>query len=144
LGDMPLKEAKIKASSLWLDLMEIWKIWNLVIVKMLDYWKLLYKQKKKEQKNKQRWKVPDLKSMRLTFQIWDHDLDVKKRQAMKFAELWHSLKLSLMLKWRENNYSNLAMEKIKSFVSSLEEFYKLDWTIKKAWNTFSAMLKVKK
>jgi translation initiation factor IF-3 len=49
-----------------------------------------------------------------------------------------------MLRWRENQYGELASEKITSFVNSLEEMYKLEWQIKRSWNTFSAMLKPKK
>lgn len=141
LWDMSIEEAREKATSLWLDLMEIWNKGDLSIVKLLDYWKFLYKQKKLEQKNKQKWKAPDLKNIRITFKIWEHDLDVRKKQAEKFAELWHPLKVSLMLKWRENHYESIASEKINSFVNSLGEFYKLDWPIKKNWNTFISMLK---
>ena len=46
-----------------------------------------------------------------------------------------------MLRWRENHYASIAQEKMESFVKMLEEIYKIDWTIKKNWNTFIAMLK---
>jgi len=141
LWEMSLKEAKIKASEQWLDLMEIWKNWDLTILKLLDYWKFLYRQKKQEQKNKQKWKTPDLKTIRITFKIGEHDLETKYKQAKKFAELGHPLKVTLMLRWRENHYAAIAQEKMESFVEMLKEIYKIDWTIKKNWNTFIAMLK---
>lgn len=141
LWEMSMDEAREKAKSLWLDLMEIWKNWDLSIVKMLDYGKFLYKQKKQEQKNKQKWKAPDLKNIRITFKIGDHDLEIRRKQAEKFGQLWHPLKVSLMLRWRENHYEGIASEKINSFVASLEEVYKLEWQVKKNWNTFLAMLK---
>ena len=141
LWEMSIDEARSKAESLSLDLMEIWKKWDLSIIKMLYYGKFLYKQKKQDQKNKQKWKAPDLKNIRITFKIWDHDLEIRKKQAEKFAKAWHPLKVSLMLRWRENHYENIASEKMQSFVSSIEEIYKLDWQIKKSWNTFNAMLK---
>ncbi len=144
LWDMSLDEAKQKASSLELDLMEIWRNWDLSIVKMLDYGKFLYRQKKLASKQKQQSKAPDLKALRITFKIWDHDLEIRKKQAEKFAAAGHPLKVNLMLRWRENHYAELASEKMHSFVSSLEDVYKLDWQIKKNWNTFIAMLKSKK
>jgi translation initiation factor IF-3 len=144
LWEMPLSEARKKAEELWLDLMEIWKKWDVSIVKMLDYWKYLYKLKKQEQKNKVSTKAPDLKTVRITFKIWEHDLEIKKKQSEHFADGWHPLKVTLMLKWRENQYSKLAFEKISSFVDSIAEIYKLDWDVKKNWNTFIAMLKPKK
>jgi translation initiation factor IF-3 len=139
--EVSIEEARNKARSLGLDLMEIWKNWNLTIVKLLDYWKFLYRQKKIDQKNKQKSKIPDIKNIRITFKIWEHDLEVKRNQAEKFSHSWHPLKISLFLKWRENQYVDIASEKIKNFIASLEAFYKLDWEIKKAWNTFTAQLK---
>ena len=46
-----------------------------------------------------------------------------------------------MLRGRENQYGDIAREKITSFVASLEELYKLESPIKQSGNTFSAMLK---
>ena len=141
LGDMSLSEAREKASTLELDLMEMGKKWDVTIIKMLDYGKFLYHQKKQDQKNKQKWKAPDLKTIRITFKIWEHDLEIRKKQALKFGAAHHPLKVTLMLRGRENNYSDLAMEKMKTFVESLSEVYKLEWQIKQGGNTFNAMLK---
>ena len=143
LCTMDLAEAREKAKALELDLMLMWRSEDLTIVKMLDYGKFLYRQKKQDQKNKQKWKVPDLKTVRITFKIWDHDLEIRRKQAEKFAAWWHPLKISLMLRWRENRYATLAWEKMEYFVWVLDELYKLEWEIKRAWNTFTAMLKPK-
>lgn len=140
-GEMHMSEARAKAEELGLDLMEMGKTWDLTIIKMLDYWKFLYKQSKQEQKNKQKWKAPDLKTIRITFKIWEHDLEIRKRQSEKFAAALHPLKVTLMLRGRENQYGEIASDKMNSFVKSLSEFYKLDWPIKRSGNTFSAMLK---
>jgi translation initiation factor IF-3 len=144
LWDMPIKEAKSLASEKWLDLMEIWKREGVSIVKILDYWKFLYKQKKQEQKQKQKSKAPDLKTIRITFKIWEHDLEFKKKQAEKFWEAFHPLKVTLSLRWRENQYVDIATDKITKFINSLDNYYKLEWQIKKNWNTFVAMLKPNK
>jgi len=141
LWEMSLSQAKEIAEEKELDLMEMGKNGDLTIVKLLDYWKFLYRQKKQEQKNKQKWKTPDLKTIRITFKISEHDLKVKYKQAEKFAAWGHPLKVTLMLRWRENHYANIAQEKMESFVNMLEDIYKLDWAIKKNWNTFIAMLK---
>lgn len=141
LGEMSLSEARAIATEKWLDLMEIWKNDDVSIVKMLDYWKYLYRQKKQDQKQKQKWKTPDLKTIRITFKIWEHDLEVRRIQAEKFWKDFHPLKVTLMLKWRENHYADLAAEKMNSFVNSLSDVYKLEWQVRKNWNTFIAMLK---
>lgn len=141
LGEMPLSEAKALAKEKELDLMEIWKNWDVSIVKMLDYWKYLYRQKKQANKQKVQSKTPDLKTIRITFKIGDHDLEIRKKQAEKFWAAHHPLKVTLMLKWRENHYVDLASEKMNSFVESISEIYKLEWEVRKNWNTFIAMLK---
>lgn len=141
LGEMSFTDARKMASEQELDLMEIWKNWDVSIVKMLDYWKYLYRQKKQASKQKQQSKTPDLKTIRITFKIWDHDLEIRRKQAEKFWSHNHPLKVTLMLRWRENHYANLASEKMNCFVESLSETYKLEWTVRKNWNTFIAMLK---
>jgi len=141
---MTLSEARAKAAEEGLDLMEMWRNGDTTIVKILDYGKFLYRQKKQDQKNKQKWKAPELKTLRITFKIWDHDLDVKRKQAEKFAEGWHALKISLMLRGRENHYGDLAMSKIKSFVESLDDIYKAEAEIRRSGNMFNVMLKPKK
>lgn len=140
--EMHISEARTKARDEGLDLMEMWRKWPISIVKILDYGKFLYKQKKQEQKNKAKWRAPDLKTLRITFKIWDHDLDIRRNQAKKFATLWHPLKVTLMLRWRENQYGDLAYWKMEKFIWSLSEFYKLEWQIKRSGNTFNVFLKV--
>jgi translation initiation factor IF-3 len=144
LWEMSINDARIRAKEVNLDLMEISNNWKISVVKMLDYWKFLYKQKKQVQKQKASWKSPDLKTLRITFKISEHDLDVKKNQAEKFAKIWHPLKITLMLRWRENHYVDIASEKMNTFIKKIEDIYKLEWRVNKAWNTFSAMFKVVK
>jgi len=140
-GEMTLTEAREKASTEGLDLMEIGRNGELTIVKILDYEKYLYRQKKQEQKQKQKGKTPELKTLRITFKIGEHDLGVRRKQAEKFAEDGHPLKVSLMLRGRENHYANLAAEKMDHFVKSIEDIYKLDGPVRQMGNTFHAMLK---
>lgn len=139
LWEMPLQEAQQKANSLWLDLMELSRSGDITIVKMLDYGKFLYKQKKQDQKNKQKTKTPDLKTIKITFKIGEHDLGFKKNQAEKFAKSWHPLKVLLQLRWRENQYWDIAFEKMEAFSSMIEDFYKIDKKITRNWNNFIAM-----
>ena len=139
---MSINDARIHAKEAWLDLMQMSFKNGFAVVKMLDYWKFLYRQKKLDRKNKAGGKSPDLKTLRITFKISDHDMDVKRNQAEKFAKIGHPIKVVLMLRWRENHYSDIAFEKMQIFVEKVQDFYKLDAKISKAGNTLSAMLKV--
>lgn len=141
LWEMSFEEAYKKAQEEWLDLVEIGKKDDIVIVKMVDYWKLLYRQKKQDQKQKQKGKTAELKTIRITYKIDEHDLQVKRKQAEKFVQDGNPLKITLMLRGRENHYWDLAQQKIDHFVESLSDIYKLDSPVKRMGNTFHAMLK---
>jgi translation initiation factor IF-3 len=71
-------------------------------------------------------------------------MQTRINQVKKFATNGHPLKVTLMLKWRENHYADLAMEKINTFIDLISEYYKIEWAVKRNWNTFVAMFKVKK
>lgn len=140
LWEMNLSEAKVKAKELNLDLMQLGKEGDFTIIKMLDYGKFLYKQKKHDQKSKQKGKAPDLKTIKITFKIGDHDLEVKKNQAEKFAKDGNPLKVMLVLRWRENHYEDIAAQKMETFMSMLDPFYKIDKKLVRAWSNFIVML----
>ncbi|MFA5917064.1 MAG: translation initiation factor IF-3 [Candidatus Gracilibacteria bacterium] len=142
LGIMSLREANEKASENGMDLMEIGRKDDLAIVKILDYGKYLYKLKKNEQKNKQRSKTPELKTIKITFNISEHDLDVRRRQAFGFAKDGNPIKLILAMKGRENQYVDIARTKILNFAKTLEEFYKLEKDVTKTGNMLTVNLKI--
>lgn len=140
LWEMTLSDAKQKARENALDLMQLGREGEVTVVKMLDYGKFLYKQKKQDQKNKAKGKAPDLKTIKITFKIGDHDLEVKQNQAEKFAKDGHPLKVMLVLRWRENHYEDIAKQKMETFIAMLENFYKIDKKLVRAWSNFIVML----
>lgn len=140
IWEMSLSDAKQKARENALDLMQLGREGEVTVVKMLDYGKFLYKQKKQDQKNKAKGKAPDLKTIKITFKIGDHDLEVKQNQAEKFAKDGHPLKVMLVLRWRENHYEDIAKQKMETFVAMLENFYKIDKKLVRAGSNFIVML----
>lgn len=144
LWTFSLEEALKKAEELELDLVEVWEQDWVALVKLMDYGKFLFKQQKNINKSKTNSKKNDLKTVRLTYKIWDHDLEIRKNQCIKFAKELHPVKVELRLKWRENHYANQAQEKINLFIESLSEYYKIDWKISKAWTSIYAILHLKK
>lgn len=64
--------------------------------------------------------------MKLTYKIGDHDLEVRRKQAEKWAKEGNPMKIILQLRGRENQYEDIAIEKIDEFVASLESCYKKD------------------
>lgn len=142
LGIMSLSEAINKASALDMDIVEIGAQDGIVLTKMMDYGKFLFKQQKSQ--NKSHSKKTEVKTIKLTYKIGDHDLEIRKNQAVKFAAAGHPLKIILSLRGRENHYEGLAMDKVNEFVTSLGEVYKADGKVMKAGNNFSILLHIKK
>ncbi len=146
LGKMTRDAALTLAGSQDLDLVEVGMQDGLPLTKIIDYGKFIFKQQKQQSQNKGNAKKTELKTMKLTYKIGDHDLDVRRNQAEKWAKDGNPMKVFLQLKWRENQYEDLAISKIQEFVASMEDFYRKDEKSKilKQGNTFNLILYPKK
>ena len=110
---------------------------------MIDYGKFVFRQQKNLAKNRSSSKQAEMKTLRLTYKIGDHDLDVKRKQAEKFAKNGSAIKIVLQLRGRENQYEKLAIEKIHHFVDSLAALYKAAGGISRTGNVLSILLHLK-
>jgi translation initiation factor IF-3 len=59
---------------------------GVVLAKIVDYGKFLFKQQKQQSQSKGNQKKTELKTMKLTYKIGDHDLHVRKTQSEKWAK----------------------------------------------------------
>ena len=146
LGKMSRDAALTLAGEQDLDLVEIGMQEWVTMAKIVDYGKHVFKQQKQQSQNKSHQKKTELKTMKLTYKIGDHDLDVRKNQAEKWSKEGNPMKIMLQLKGRENQYEDLAITKIEEFIAWLEPFYKKDTAgkITKQGNTFNIILYPKK
>ncbi len=146
LGKMTRDQALNLAGEQELDLVEVWVQDGIVMAKIVDYGKFLFKQQKQQSQNKSNQKKTELKTMKLTYKIGDHDLEVRKSQAEKWAKEGNPMKIMLQLRGRENQYEDLAIEKIEEFIASVDDFYRKDEKSKvaKQGTTFNIILYPKK
>ncbi len=126
LGKLSRDAALNLAGSKDLDLVEMGMQDGLPLARIMDYGKHLFKQQKQQTQNKWNAKKTELKTMKLTYKIGDHDLDVRRNQAEGWAKEWHPMKIVLQLRGRENQYEDLAVAKINEFIISLEDVYRKD------------------
>lgn len=120
LGLMNISEAIDLAKSKNLDLIQVTQKIDPPVCKIMDYGKYLYQLQKKEKEAK-RHKGGELKGIRLTFAISEHDLEIKARQAEKFLKIGDKVRIEMRLHGREKTLSNFAKEKIKKFIEILEK-----------------------
>jgi len=102
-----------------LDLVEVSPLANPPVAKILDFNKLKYQEDKEQRKEKARQKKVEVKGIRLSLRIGDHDLEVKVNQAQKFLTDNDKVKIELFLRGREREHQALAREIVNKFMDQL-------------------------
>lgn len=118
LGVVPLEEALTLTRERNLDLIQVTEKVNPPVCRMGEYGKYLYQQEKKERGMKKRT-GGDLKEIRLTFNISDHDLETRVSQAEKFLKKGDRIRIALRLRGREKALQGHAREKVGKFLDLL-------------------------
>jgi len=125
------EEAMRLAKEKNLDLVEVAPMTNPPVCKIMDYGSYLYDQKKKDRKQRQASKQTETKTIRLSIRIGTHDVEVKARQARKFLEARHIVKVVVIFKGREMSHADLGIEKMKQFFALVEDIAKMEQAPKK-------------
>lgn len=115
LGVFGLEEALRIAKEKNLDLIQITEKVEPPVCKILDYGKYLYWEKKKEKSAK----TGEIKNIRLTFKISDHDLMIQAKKAENFLKKKHKIRIEMILRGREKKLTAFAEEKIKKILEFL-------------------------
>jgi translation initiation factor IF-3 len=119
LGVMDTGQALALAETKGLDLVEVAPMARPPVCKILNYGAFLFQIEKKERKAKAHQKKVDLKGIRLTFKIGQHDRDTRKAQSLKFLAEGHKLVLEMRLRGRENAHKDLARKIMEQFAADL-------------------------
>jgi len=98
IGVMPTAQALAMAVEAGLDLVEINGASTPPIVKIMDFGKYKYEQKKKASESKKNQKQNELKEIWMKPFIDDNDLKIKLKKALEFLEDGHKVKVSAMAK----------------------------------------------
>lgn len=120
LGVMSLDEAMKLAAEKNLDLVNISPSANPPVCKILDYGKYRYELQRKEKEAKKKQKTTEIKEIRLSTFIEDHDIQVKANTASKFLKDGDKLKVSLRFRGRERDYVDRGREVMHKFAECLE------------------------
>jgi len=120
LGVLELEKALQIARERGFDLIQVTEKLEPPVCKLMDYGKYLYQQQKKEKAAKHH-RVSELKGIRLSFGISEHDLETRVHQAEKFFKKGYKIRIEMRLRGREKAHQDFAREKIKKFLEILEE-----------------------
>lgn len=120
-GVISLNDAFALAREKNLDLVEVSSGAQPPVVKLLDYGRQKYRMMKQQRKSKAKTKKVETKGVRIGLRTGDHDLHFKAKQATKFLQDGHRVKVEFVLKGREKIHRNLAEEKLDEFVKNMIE-----------------------
>ena len=126
LGIMSRDEAMELAESKKLDLVCIAPKAAPPVCKILDYGKYKYELQKKEKEAKKKQKTTQVKEIRLSTFIEDHDIMVKAKTGAKFLKDGDKLKVSLRFRGRERDYVARGMEVMEKFAEAVSEVGTID------------------
>ena len=125
LGVMTKQEALGEARSRELDLVLIAK-GDPTIVKIVSYDKFRFAKEKKAKDQKKASKGQELKELKLSYKIGDHDFDVRKRNAEKFLSQGNKIKFSIQFKGREIMHSDVGLKVMQRMAEELEDMGTID------------------
>ena len=91
------------------------------VCKLMNYGKYKFEQAKKEKEAKKKQKVFEVKEIRITPNIEQHDFEFKAKNARKFLEDGNKVKITVRFRGRELNYVKLGEANLNKFIESLED-----------------------
>ncbi len=121
LGVVPLREALRIAQEADLDLVNVAPTAKPPVCRIMDYGKFKYEQAKKEKEARRNQKIIELKEVRFSSNIEEHDFQTKLRNVRKFLEDHHKVKCSIRFRGREITHSEIGQQVLERVASLCED-----------------------
>ena len=121
LGVVAFKEALSMAEEKKLDLVLVAANSNPPVCKIMNYGKYKFEQSKKEKEAKKKQKVLEIKELRVTPNIEEHDFEFKSKNARKFLQDGNKVKITVRFRGREVNNSKAGENVLNKFIEKLED-----------------------
>ena len=120
-GVVSFEDAITQAEEKNLDLVLVSPNANPPVCKIMNYGKYKFEQAKKEKEAKKKQKVLEIKEIRVTPNIEEHDFSFKAKNARKFLEEGNKVKITVRFRGREVNNSKAGEAVLDKFIQELEE-----------------------
>ncbi|MCR4841853.1 MAG: translation initiation factor IF-3 [Eubacterium sp.] len=144
LGIMSSAEALDLAREAQLDLVKISPKANPPVVKIIDYGKYRYEQKRREKENKKKQASSELKEIRMSPNIEANDLNTKSNAARKFLTRGDKVKVTLRFRGREMSHMNQSRHILDDFAETLEDISAVEKPAKTEGRSISLILAPKR
>ncbi len=122
LGIMSSAEALKLAESKDMDLVLIAPQAQPPVCRIMDYGKYRFEQQKREKEARKNQKVVEIKEIRLSLNIGQHDFDTKVGHAARFLQDGNKVKASIRFRGRERAHANMGNVTMDRFAQALSEY----------------------
>ncbi len=119
VGEVETVKALKMAEEAGLDLVEVSPKATPPVCKIMDLGSFKYQKEKEAKAQKLKQKAIEIKGIRISLRIGEHDRDVRVGRAKKFLENNDKVKIEMMLKGRERQHLGQGREALEAFVKEL-------------------------
>lgn len=121
IGIVPLREALQKAQEFNLDLVNIAPQATPPVCRIMDYGKYRFEQSKKEKEARKKQKVINIKEVRFSATIEEHDFSTKLRHVIGFLEKGDKVKCTLRFKGRQIAHTEIGANVMNRIMEETKE-----------------------
>ncbi len=126
VGVVPIEKARQMAEEADLDLVCISTNPDNPVCRIMDYGKFLFEKGKREKEAKKKQKETELKEIGLKLNTDVHDVEVKRKMAIKFLSNGDRVKVNIRFRGREMAFQNKGFEVMEKFAEGLSEYGTID------------------
>lgn len=121
LGIMPLHKALQIAEERNLDLVNVAPTAKPPVCKIMDYGKYKFEQQKKEKEARKNQQVINIKEIRLSPTIDEHDFQTKLRSAVKFLQNGDKVKVTVRFRGRQITHADIGKKVLERMIEQTSE-----------------------
>ena len=121
LGVLDTQEAIKIAQKDELDLVEVSPKADPPVCKILDWGAFKYQKEKEVRKQRATSKEVDIKGIRLSPRIGQHDFQVRLDRAVKFLDRGDKVRIEIVMRGREKAHADVAKDVVGNFIGKIRE-----------------------
>jgi translation initiation factor IF-3 len=126
LGIFPRDLALRKADEFGLDLVEVAPQADPPVCRIMDFAKYKYEQEKREREMRKHQKHSQLKEIRISPRIDNHDYEVKLKHIKEFLEKKHKVRIRMLFKGREISHKEIGKKLIEKLINDVDKIGRVD------------------
>lgn len=125
-GIKPVREALQMAIDANLDLVNVAPTAKPPVCRIMDYGKYRYELQKKDKENRKNQKIVELKEVRFSATIDEHDYQTKLRNVVKFLKDGDKVKCTIRFRGREITHANIGKKVLDRVSTEMEELCNIE------------------